>query len=121
MFARFRSQSRDKETDFARVSAIRTATRSALAEAKSEAAGLKGRIEDWADESLEVGRQAYTVPGSKRVLRTGDSLGRDYERANLPLVTDRVARSGVRLAALLNEVLKDVPAPISNGAARAPR
>ena len=67
---------------------------------------LKGRIEDWADESLEVGRRAYLVPGSNKTLRTGDSLGRDYERANLPLVTDRLARSGVRLASLLNEVLK---------------
>jgi nuclease S1 len=67
---------------------------------------LKGRIEDWADESLEVGRQAYMIPGSNRSLRTGDSLGRDYERANLPLVTDRVARSGVRLAFLLNAILK---------------
>ncbi len=92
-----------------------------LAQAPESGNWLKGRIEDWADESLEIGRQAYMVPGSNRVLRTGDALGRDYERANLPLVTDRVARSGVRLAALLNEVLKDVPAPISNGAARGPR
>jgi nuclease S1 len=67
---------------------------------------LKGRIEDWADESLEVGRRAYLNPGSNKILRTGDSLGRDYERANLPLVTDRLARSGVRLASLLNELLK---------------
>jgi nuclease S1 len=67
---------------------------------------LKGRIEDWADESLEVGRRAYLIPGTNKTLRTGDSLGRDYERANLPLVTDRLARSGVRLASLLNEVLK---------------
>jgi nuclease S1 len=67
---------------------------------------LKGRIEDWADESLEVGRRAYLIPGTNKTLRTGDSLGRDYERANLPLVTDRLARSGARLASLLNEVLK---------------
>jgi nuclease S1 len=66
---------------------------------------LKGSIEDWANESLEVGRRAYLMPGTNRTLRTGDSLGREYERANLPLVTDRVARSGVRLASLLNEVL----------------
>jgi predicted nucleic acid-binding Zn-ribbon protein len=46
VFARFRSRTRDKETDLARVSAIRTATRSALAEAKSEAAGLERRIEE---------------------------------------------------------------------------
>ncbi len=67
---------------------------------------LEGRIEDWADESLAVGRRAYLIPGSNQSLRTGDSIGRDYEKANLPLVTDRVARSGVRLASLLNEILK---------------
>ncbi len=67
---------------------------------------LKGRIEDWANESLEVGRGAYLIPGSNKTLRTGDSLGHDYERANLPVATDRLARSGVRLASLLNEVLK---------------
>jgi nuclease S1 len=67
---------------------------------------LKGQIEDWADESLEVGRRAYLIPGTNSILRTGDSIGRDYERANVPLVTDRLARSGVRLAFLLNEILK---------------
>jgi nuclease S1 len=67
---------------------------------------LKGSTEDWADESLEIGRRAYLIPESNRPLRIGDSLGRDYERANLPVVTERVARSGVRLAALLNEILK---------------
>jgi hypothetical protein len=77
-----------------------------LARSPESGTWLKGRIEDWADESLEIGRNAYQVPGQNRILRTGDSLGRDYERVNLPLVTDRVARSGVRLAALLNEILK---------------
>src|SRR5262245_25067406 len=67
---------------------------------------LKGRIEDWADESLEVGRRAHLIPGSNALLRSGDAIGRDYERANLPLVVDRLARSGVRLAFLLNEILK---------------
>ena len=66
---------------------------------------LKGQIEDWADESLEVGRRAYRIPGTNSILRTGDSIGRDYERANVPLVTDRLARSGVRLAFLLNQIL----------------
>jgi hypothetical protein len=67
---------------------------------------LKGRIEDWADESLDVGRRAYLVPGSNNTLRPGDAIGRDYERANLPLAVDRLARSGVRLAYLLNETLR---------------
>jgi nuclease S1 len=67
---------------------------------------LRGRIEDWADESLEVGRRAYLIPGSNATLRTGDSIGRDYEQAKLPVVVDRLARSGVRLAYLLNEILR---------------
>jgi hypothetical protein len=67
---------------------------------------LKGRTEDWANESLEVGRRAYLIPGSNAILRSGASIGRDYERENLPLAVDRLARSGVRLAALLNVLLK---------------
>ncbi len=67
---------------------------------------LKGRIEDWADESLEVGRRAYQDPGTHLTLRSGDSLSREYERANLPRAVERLARAGVRLASLLNEILK---------------
>ncbi len=67
---------------------------------------LKGRVEDWADESLAVGRRAYAIPGSSATLRSGDAISRDYERENLPRVVDRVARSGVRLAAMLNEIFK---------------
>src|SRR5262249_25316814 len=66
---------------------------------------LGGRLEDWADESLEAGRRAYRVPGTDRSLRSGDEIGRDYEDSNLPLVLDRLARSGVRLGSLLNEIL----------------
>ncbi len=72
-----------------------------LADQPESAHWLQGRIEDWADESLEIGRRAYLVPGSNRSLRTGDAIGREYERANLPVVTDRLARSGLRLAFLL--------------------
>jgi hypothetical protein len=67
---------------------------------------LTGRIENWADESLEVGRLAYLVPGTDVTLRSGDAIGREYERINLPRAVERLARSGVRLAALLNEILK---------------
>jgi hypothetical protein len=74
--------------------------------ARPEARGwLNGRIEDWADESLEIGRRAYRIPGSDRSLRAGDEIGREYEDANLPLALERLARSGVRLASLLNAVL----------------
>jgi hypothetical protein len=77
-----------------------------LAHQSESSLWLKGRIEDWADESLEVGRRAYLIPGSGSPLRPGDAIGRDYERANLPLAVDRLARSGVRLAYLLNAILR---------------
>jgi nuclease S1 len=68
---------------------------------------VKGRIEDWVDESLEVGRRAYlAVPGTKGMLRTGDAISRDYEDENVPVAVERLARSGVRLASMLNEILK---------------
>ena len=71
------------------------------------AAWLRGRVEDWADESLAIGRRAYLVPGTDRTLRPGDEIGPDYVDANLPLAVERVAQSGVRLAAMLNEILGD--------------
>jgi hypothetical protein len=68
---------------------------------------LKGGPEDWANESLLVGRRAYQIPGSDATLRSGDSIGRAYEQENTPKAADRLARSGVRLAAVLEEVFKD--------------
>jgi hypothetical protein len=77
----------------------------ALADRPESRGWARGRIEDWADESLELGRRAYRVPGTDRTLRNGDELGRAYEQANLPAALDRLAQSGVRLASLLNEIL----------------
>jgi hypothetical protein len=67
---------------------------------------LVGRAEDWADESLEVGRRAYLIPGSHATLQPGDTLGPAYEAENTPLAADRLARAGVRLAYLLNEIFR---------------
>ena len=67
----------------------------------------KGRPEDWANESLLVGRRAYRIPGSEATLRSGDSIGRDYERENVPRAADRLARAAVRLAVVLEDVFKD--------------
>ena len=77
----------------------------AMAERPEARAWPHGRVEDWADESLQIGRRAYLIPGTNRTLRPGEEVGRDYMEANLPLAVERVARSGVRLAAMLNEIL----------------
>jgi nuclease S1 len=66
----------------------------------------KGHVEDWVNESLEVARQAYRLPGSKEFLRSGMRIGRDYEEANLPLAVKRLAQAGVRLSEVLNEALR---------------
>ncbi len=76
----------------------------------------RGRIEDWVNESLEAARQAYRVPGSKDMLRSGMRLGREYEDANLPLAVKRLSQAGFRLSAVLNDCLdpegkKAIPAP----------
>jgi nuclease S1 len=77
----------------------------ALADRPESRGWARGRIEDWANESLELGRRAYRVPGTDRALRNGDEIGRAYEEANLPAALERLAQSGVRLASLLNEIL----------------
>ncbi len=64
-----------------------------------------GRVEDWADESLALARRAYQNPRTGRMLRRGDEIGLDYVDANGPKAVERVAQSGVRLAAILNEIL----------------
>jgi len=75
-----------------------------------------GHIEDWVNESLEAARQAYRIPGSKDMLRSGMRLGHEYEDANLPLAVNRLSQAGMRLSEVLNDCLspeekKAIPAP----------
>jgi hypothetical protein len=76
----------------------------------------RSRVESWVDESLEVARQAYCIPGSRELLRAGSRIGREYEDANLPRAVKRLAQSGVRLADVLNECLD----PTANGSTASP-
>lgn len=74
---------------------------------RPEARGwIRGRVEDWADESLQIGKRAYLDPATGRTLRSGDEVGRGYIEANAPIAVERVAQSGVRLAAMLDEILR---------------
>ena len=54
----------------------------------------------WAEESVRVAAQhAYRLP-------TNHELGQAYLDGNLPVLTQRLSRGGVRLAALLNVILE---------------
>jgi len=58
-----------------------------------------GTPADWANESLDDARSIYGQIN-------GAYLARDYAQRQRGLVTDRLAKAGLRLAALLNKILK---------------
>jgi len=73
-----------------------------LASAPGSSAWTEGTEADWAGESLALARIAYRQVPTGPPLRRGERLGEPYLQAYLPLARDRVARSAVRLAAVLN-------------------
>ena len=52
-------------------------------------------VEDWVDESHEAARKAYRDPASRDRLRPGARIGREYQDANLPVATRRLAQAGI--------------------------
>jgi S1/P1 Nuclease len=74
-------------------------------EARQEA--IKGTVEDWATESLQAARAAYSVPETGQRLKPGQKLGDQYFVENLPVVRQRLYRAGVRLANVLNEAFEE--------------
>jgi hypothetical protein len=67
----------------------------------------QGTVEDWANESFAAAQRAYRVPGTELGLKAGMKLGREYEELHLPVARMRVHQSGVRLAAILNEIFRE--------------
>ena len=67
----------------------------------------RSEVEDWATESLEAARRAYFYPeGSTSPLRAGTRLGDDYATLARPILEDRLARAGVRVANELNAIFR---------------
>ena len=64
----------------------------------------QGTVEDWANESLNAAKGAYTHPGAPGQIKSGVKLGDPYYEANLPTAELRIEQAGVRLAALLNAI-----------------
>ncbi len=61
-----------------------------------------GKAEDWADESLAAARNAYLVPGTDRMIRSGERLGREYQDVQIRVVVERLTKAGLRLSEILN-------------------
>jgi nuclease S1 len=65
----------------------------------------RGDVEDWATESLLLAQRAYFFPkGARQPIVSGTRLGEEYERLALPLIEDRLAQAGIRLANELNAI-----------------
>jgi hypothetical protein len=67
----------------------------------------KGRVEDWATESLLAARAAYVVPQTGGRIKPGQKLGALYFDEQLPVLRHRLYQAGVRLAMVLNEAFAE--------------
>jgi hypothetical protein len=64
----------------------------------------KGNVRDWAEESFQAAKKAYIDPANGRALEPGARLGGEYQAENLTVARERLARSAVRVARVLNEI-----------------
>ena len=64
-------------------------------------------VEDWANESLDLAKQAYKEPRKGTTIKTGQVLGEEYQEWAIEKVEKRLARAGVRVADILNKALID--------------
>ncbi len=81
-------------------------------DARIDAAALarwhRGSVYDWLEESrlLAIG-DAYLHADGITPVRTGDALGEDYYLSNYAIAELRLQQAGIRLAAMLEEILGD--------------
>jgi hypothetical protein len=71
---------------------------------KNRTQAQRGKVEDWATESLLAARQAYQDPLTGARIKPGADLSDAYQEANLLAVKWRLYEAGARLAMVLNEV-----------------
>jgi len=95
------SRSRDSERYAATI-------RSSLTRATITAYGKEREPVRWLEESHTLAITTAYVDPSGRAIMAGDSLRADYVRQNLPIIEKQLAKAGVRLALLLNELVLPV-------------
>ncbi len=77
-----------------------------LANPRMVAEWSKGTPADWAAESLKIAAEAYCLPGTNRLMRSGARLGSEYYGFALPIIQKQLAKAGVRIAFVLNEIFR---------------
>jgi len=68
--------------------------------------GSQGSLADWATDSLEAAKLLYVQPGSQGLLKPGTKLGEEYLSGCPPIVRMQLARAGLRLAWVLNQIFR---------------
>jgi nuclease S1 len=66
----------------------------------------KGTPEEWATDTLQVAQKAFLLPGTQNVIPSGTAIGEDYCRWALPIIQEQLAKAGVRLAWVLNQIFR---------------
>jgi hypothetical protein len=77
-----------------------------LANPKMVGEWSKGTPADWASETLQAAKEAYRLPGTGRVMPSGTELGNEYCVFALPIIQKQLAKAGIRIAFVLNEIFK---------------
>ncbi len=67
---------------------------------------VTGALADWATDSLEASKLLYYQPGSQNLLKPGTKLDEAYYQVALPIVRLQLARAGVRVAWMLNQIFR---------------
>lgn len=76
----------------------------ALATPENSMAWSQGSLADWATDSQEAARLLYRQPGSRNLLKAGANLDDAYYQVALPIVRLQLARAGVHVACMLNQI-----------------
>jgi len=65
-----------------------------LATAKNAAELSKGILDDWATETFQVAKEAYCLPSTKTVMKSGTKLGLNIMRSRCPSFSGNSQRPG---------------------------
>jgi hypothetical protein len=77
-----------------------------IANPKMVAEWSKGTPEDWATETLQIAKEAYCLPGTRKIMSPGARLGNEYYNYALSIIQRQLAKSGIRMAFILNGIFR---------------